>query len=174
MSNSNTINTGGEFVRDEQKSIAEKEYGTEKSVLDHVESKEKYEIAENSINNTMTNSNIIYSLNAEGNDEMNDYNKLEQTSNINHFSINEIMGLKELLKIKHKLMEIVNEEGSNYNSITNINSINNTTFNDIQPQTIHVSQNVFKEFKEFTKQHNTTLKQAVSAALLHYMKSFKK
>ncbi|MHB9141449.1 MAG: hypothetical protein ACYC25_06205 [Paludibacter sp.] len=83
------------------------------------------------------------------------------------FSMREIMELKELLQIKDKLMTVVKEEGSIYNSI------NNYVFDDIKPQTIHISQKVFKEFKMFTKEHNTTLKQAVSSALLHYMNSFK-
>ncbi|MCG9969444.1 hypothetical protein L9W92_15640 [Pelotomaculum terephthalicicum JT] len=89
------------------------------------------------------------------------------------FSVREIMELKELLQIKDKLMTVVEEEGISYNSINSINSINNNVFDDIKPQTIHISQKVFKEFKMFTKEHNTTLKQAVSSALLHYMNSFK-
>lgn len=89
------------------------------------------------------------------------------------FSMREIMELKELLQIKDKLMTVVKEEGSIYNSINNIHSINKYVFDDIKPQTIHISQKVFKEFKMFTKEHNTTLKQAVSSALLHYMNSFK-
>ena len=89
------------------------------------------------------------------------------------FSMREIMELKELLQIKDKLMTVVKEEGNSYNSINNIHSINNNVFDDIKPQTIHISQKVFQEFKMFTKEHNTTLKQAVSSALLHYMNSFK-
>lgn len=94
--------------------------------------------------------------------------------NIGLFSMREIMELKELLQIKDKLMTVVKEENGSYNSINNIHSINNTVFDDIKPQTIHISQKVFQEFKMFTKEHNTTLKQAVSSALLHYMNSFKK
>jgi len=106
---------------------------------------------------------------AENGQETADYN--EHSTAL--FSISEIMELKELLQIKDKLMSVVKEEGSSYNSINNIHSINNYVFDDIKPQTIYISQKVFKEFKMFTKEHNTTLKQAVSSALLHYMNSFK-
>ena len=162
-------------MQDEQKSMAEKQYGTEKSTLKHSESKENHEYPQNSItnSNTMTNSNTFYSLDTENNGEMGDRNKLEHINDTDFFSINEIMELKELLTVKHKLMKVVNEESSSYNSNTNSHSINNITFDDIQPQTILISRKVFKEFKEFTKEHNTTLKQSVSLALLNYMNGFR-
>lgn len=143
MSNSNTITIGGKFVQREQKSVADREYSTGKNLASRVEN--GHEIADRNQHNTAL------------------------------FSMREILELKELLQIKDKLMTVVKEEGNSYNSNNNSinNSINNNVFEDIKPQTIHISQKVFKEFKMFTKEHNTTLKQAVSSALLHYMNSFK-
>lgn len=168
MINSNTIIIGGEFVQEET-TLAENEYIAGESTLKQSELKKNQETY-NGINNTMTNSNTIYSLDTENDEEINNNNKQKHISNMN-LSSDEIMDLKELLKIKNQLMKVVNEDNANYDSITN--TMNNTIFDDIQPQTIHVSQKVFKEFKKFTKEHNTTLKQAVSLALLHYMNGFR-
>lgn len=156
-------------MQSEQKTITDKEYNTGKNTSSHAEGEKTHELTENTITNNSSNSNAINYLDSESEHETDNRNE----HNTDLFSIKEIMELKELLKVKHKLMEVVNEEASSYNSITNIHSINNNTFDDIQPQTIHVSQKVFKEFKSFTKEHNTTLKQAVSLALMHYMNTYR-
>ena len=165
MSNSNiiTISIGGEFVQNKRKPKVEKEYDYNKNSLYHAEGGGRHETARSSINNT------IHSLNIENLDEANDSNDAENINSMNLLSANEIMELKELLKVKHKLMKVVNEDSAEYNSITNIITNTISNFDDIQPQTIYVSQKVFKEFKKFTKEHSTTLKQAVSLALMHYM-----
>lgn len=92
----------------------------------------------------------------------------EETTDCNDisFSSSELLALKELLQIKDKIISVVSEEGNTYFYHTI------PAFDDLKPQTIHISQKVFRDFKLFVKDHNTTLRQAVSLALLHYMNSF--
>ncbi len=79
------------------------------------------------------------------------------------FTVDEMIELREILKVKSKLIKLTNN---------NSDSNSDVEFEDLKPRTLFISQKIFKEFKKFTKDNKSTLKNTVTIALIEYMNNY--